>query len=122
MKKINEMSEGSLIEHLGIQFIEIGNDYLKASMPVDHRTVQPFGLLHGGASVALAESLGSMASLLAVDSEKYICVGQEINANHIRAARKGNVTGVARAVHIGKSSQVWGINIRDEKANRRVNH
>ena len=108
------MNEGSMLGHIGIEFTEIGEDYLKGSMPVDHRTIQPFGLLHGGASVALAESLGSMASYLTIDPERFICVGQEINANHIRSARNGSVMGIARPVHIGKNSQVWEIRISDE--------
>ena len=114
LEKINKMNEGSMLGHIGIEFTEIGEDYLKGSMPVDHRTIQPFGLLHGGASVALAESLGSMASYLTIDPERFICVGQEINANHIRSARNGSVMGIARPVHIGKNSQVWEIRISDE--------
>ena len=80
-------------EHLGMKFTEIGDNFLKASMPVDHRTHQPYGLLHGGASVALAETLGSVASALVIDNEKFICVGIEINANHIRSVRSGTVIG-----------------------------
>ncbi|MGZ3882059.1 MAG: hotdog fold thioesterase, partial [Flavisolibacter sp.] len=87
---------GTMVEHLGITITEIGDDYLKGTMPVDHRTVQPMGILHGGASVALAETLGSLAANFVVDNQIKYCVGLDINANHIRAARKGLVTGVAR--------------------------
>ena len=101
-------------EHIGIEFMEIGEDYLKARMPVDNRTNQPFGLLHGGASCVLAETLGSIASALVIDQSAFICVGIEINANHIRSARKGFVTGIATALHIGKSTHVWDIRINGE--------
>jgi 1,4-dihydroxy-2-naphthoyl-CoA hydrolase len=104
----------TLMAHLGILMTDIGDDYLAATMPVDHRTHQPFGLLHGGASVALAESLGSMAAYLCVDPTKYNVVGLEINANHIRAVRDGHVTGIARPIHVGKSTQLWEIRITDE--------
>lgn len=95
--------------------MEIGDDYLVATMPVDHRTQQPFGLLHGGASVALAESMGSVGSHLCIDVARYYCVGLEINANHIRAVRSGQVKGVARPLHIGRRTQVWDIRIYDEQ-------
>ena len=101
-------------EHLGMRFTELGPDYLKATMPVDHRTKQPYGLLHGGASVALAETLGSIGAALVIDQEKFICVGQEINANHIRGVRNGIVTGIAKPIHMGATSQVWEIKIYDE--------
>ena len=103
----------TLVEHLGIEFIERGDDYLKARMPVDHRTVQPMGLLHGGASVALAETLGSSGAYLCVDPAKYVVVGLEINANHVRAVRDGWVTGTARPLHRGKTTQLWEIRITD---------
>lgn len=102
-------------EHLGIQFSDIGKDYLKATMPVDDRTRQPYGLLHGGASVALAETLGSVASALVIDHEKWMCVGLEINANHVRSAKTGLVTGIAKPIHLGASTHVWDIRIVDEK-------
>jgi 1,4-dihydroxy-2-naphthoyl-CoA hydrolase len=108
---INAQSVGTLIGHLGIVYDEIGDDYLCATMPVDERTRQPYGLLHGGASVVLAESLGSMAANLAVDRATTLCVGQEINANHVRSARSGVVRGVTRPVHLGARSQVWSIEI-----------
>ena len=106
-------AKNTLVEHLGIEFIELGDDYLKARMPVDHRTVQPMGLLHGGASVALAETLGSSGAYLCVDPAKYVVVGLEINANHVRAVRDGWVTGTARPLHRGKTTQLWEIRITD---------
>jgi 1,4-dihydroxy-2-naphthoyl-CoA hydrolase len=102
-------------EHIGIRFSEIGENYIKATMPVDHRTHQPYGLLHGGASVALAETLGSVGAAMVIDTEKFICVGLEINANHIRGVREGFVTGITTPLHIGKTSHVWEIKIYDEK-------
>jgi len=104
-----------MIDHLGIEFLEVGGDYIKARMPVDHRTIQPFGLLHGGASVALAETLGSVAANLCVDREKKMCVGLEINANHTRPVTNGFVYGIARPIHIGVSTQVWEIRIQNEQ-------
>ncbi len=101
--------------HIGIRLTAIGDDYLSASMPVDQRTMQPMGLLHGGASVALAETLGSLAANCVVDRARHACVGQEINANHLRPVRGGIVTGTARPVHLGARSQVWQIHIVDEK-------
>ncbi|MFZ6025268.1 MAG: hotdog fold thioesterase [Bacteroidota bacterium] len=112
---IQPLGKNTMGEHLGMVFTELGDDYLKATMPVDHRTKQPYGLLHGGASVALAETLGSVGAALTVDPEKMICVGQEINANHLRSVREGLVTGIAKPVHIGASSQVWEIKIYDER-------
>ncbi|HEX6572934.1 MAG TPA: hotdog fold thioesterase [Steroidobacteraceae bacterium] len=105
---------GDLAHHLGIELTAIGTDFLSGKMPVDERTRQPFGLLHGGASVALAETLGSMAANFCVDTTKVYCVGQEINANHVRSARSGHVTGTARPIHLGSRSQVWDIRIEDE--------
>ena len=108
------ISRNTLDNHLGIELTEIGPDYLKATMPVDHRTKQPYGLLHGGASLVLAETLGSFGAAMVVDLNEFICVGQEINANHIRSVRSGFVTGISRPIHIGSSSQVWDIKIFDE--------
>ena len=110
-----QIPNAGLAKHLNIEFTEIGDDYLRARMPVDDRTRQPFGILHGGASVSLAETLGSIAATLAVDQTKYQCVGQEINANHIRAVTSGFVTGTARPVHLGRRSHVWEIRIVDEQ-------
>jgi 1,4-dihydroxy-2-naphthoyl-CoA hydrolase len=101
--------------HLGMQFVELGNDFLKMSMPVDERTKQPYGLLHGGASCALAETVGSIASALVIDTSKQICVGLEINANHLRAVKDGIVIAIATRLHIGSSTHVWDIKIHDEK-------
>ena len=114
LKELNNPAAPNLVTHLGIEFTEVGDDYLKARMPVDHRTHQPMGLLHGGASVALAETMGSAGAFLAVDHTKYNVVGLEINANHIRGVRSGFVIGTARPLHIGKTTQVWEIRITDE--------
>ena len=103
-----------MVEHLGIVYTDIGKDYISAKMPVDHRTRQPLGLLHGGASVALAETLGSVAATFSVDFEKYVCVGLEINANHVKSVREGWVFGTAKPVHLGKSTQIWEIVINNE--------
>lgn len=103
-----------MINHLGIEFTKLGEDYLEATMPVDHRTKQPMGLLHGGANVVLAETLGSVASLLTLDQSKYACVGLEINANHIKSVREGKVKGVAKPIHLGKTTQIWEIKIYNE--------
>ena len=110
---LNERARNSLPGFLGITVTEIGADFLRATMPVEPRTHQPFGVLHGGASVALAETVGSLAAMLCVEP-KYMCLGQEINANHLRAISTGTVTATARPYHLGARSQVWGIEIRDE--------
>lgn len=115
LEEIQQYSRGSMVEHVDLRFTEIGPDFLRATLPVDARTTQPFGLLHGGASVMLAETLGSVAATHCVDMAKYFCVGQEINANHIRPARSGRVTGTARPIHIGTRSQVWDIRIEDDR-------
>lgn len=112
---LNKMSGNTLVQNLGIQFIEVGTDYLVARMPVDHRTHQPYGLLHGGASVALAETLGSVAAHCSVDTTKFYCVGLEINANHLKGVRDGFVYGTTRPVHVGRSTQVWEIKIENDK-------
>jgi 1,4-dihydroxy-2-naphthoyl-CoA hydrolase len=109
----NEVSARSLIGHLGIEFLEAGDDYLVARMPVDDRTRQPLGLLHGGASVALAETLASWASMLTVDPQEVSCVGMEINANHLRPVTSGWVIGVASPIVLGRTTQVWQIRISD---------
>jgi 1,4-dihydroxy-2-naphthoyl-CoA hydrolase len=114
IEDLNDNRDGTLIANLGILFTEIGADFVRGTMPVDTRTVQPYGLLHGGASVALAETLGSMGASMCVDAAEYQVVGQEINANHVRAARSGLVTGTARAVHLGGRTHVWSIDIVNE--------
>jgi 1,4-dihydroxy-2-naphthoyl-CoA hydrolase len=111
---LQPLGKNTLGEHLGMQFTEVGENYLKATMPVDHRTHQPYGLLHGGASVALAETLGSVGAALTLDPDQFICVGMEINANHLRSVRSGTVTGTATPLHRGSSSQVWEIKIHDD--------
>lgn len=113
LEYLNELLRGGLVGHLGIEFSGLGDDWISATMPVDPRTHQPAGILHGGASVALAETLGSTAANLTVDRERKLCVGLEINANHVRVVRSGIVTGTARAVHIGRTTQVWEIRIVD---------
>ena len=111
LEELNGNTQGTLVGHIGILFTEIGADFIRGTMPVDTRTVQPYGLLHGGASVALAETLGSTGAAMCVDADEYQVVGQEINANHVRAARNGLVTGTARAVHLGGRTHVWAIEI-----------
>lgn len=111
---LNALSRGTAMEPLGIRFTELGADFLRGTMPVDARTRQPYGLLHGGASVLLAETLGSTAGGLCVGEDEGV-VGIEINANHLRAVREGYVTGTARALHVGARTQVWEIRIEDER-------
>ncbi|THU34817.1 hotdog fold thioesterase [Niastella caeni] len=113
LHEINRLGKNTMSEHLGIAFTELGVDFIKGTMPVDTRTNQPYGLLHGGASCVLAETLGSVASALIIDPEKFICVGLEINANHIRGVREGIVTGIATPLHLGNSTHVWDIKIHD---------
>jgi len=114
LEAINAASIDTMMRPLEIVITEIGTDFIRGTMPVDERTRQPYGLLHGGASVALAETLGSVAANLCVDASRYLCLGQEINANHVRSVRRGLVTGTARPLHLGRSSQVWSIDIVDE--------
>lgn len=111
LEDLNSARPGTLVEHLGMEFTEIGDDFIRGTLPVDGRTRQPYGLLHGGASVALAETLGSTGATMCVDTKEFQCVGQEINANHVRAARTGRVTGTARPLHLGGRTQVWSIDI-----------
>ena len=115
IEEVQQRGKATMVEHIGIVITELGENFLKGTMPVDHRTVQPMGILHGGASAALAETLGSLAANLVVDSNKKYCVGLDINANHIRAAKKGLVTGIAKPLHLGSSTQVWSIEIFDEE-------
>jgi 1,4-dihydroxy-2-naphthoyl-CoA hydrolase len=115
LHEITSLGKGNMAECLGIEFTEVGPDFIKGTMPVDARTKQPYGLLHGGASCVLAETLGSVASALVIDPEKFICVGLEINANHIRGVREGRVTGIATPLHIGNTTHVWDIKIHDER-------
>ena len=114
---LNELSAGTIAATLGIEFTEIGQNHLRATMPVDARTRQPYGLLHGGASTTLAETLGSIASAMVIDRETQLCVGISINANHIRSVREGFVHGVATPLHLGSSTHVWEIRIFDDDHN-----
>jgi uncharacterized protein (TIGR00369 family) len=114
VERLNAAQKNTIGELLDIRFESFDEQSLTASMAVDSRTHQPFGLLHGGASVVLAESLGSMASFLCIDTQKFYCVGIEVNANHLRGVRSGRVTGVVRPVHIGRTTHVWDIRLHDE--------
>ncbi len=112
--RLNKISENTLVAHLGIEYTQLGDDFIEATMPVDSRTHQPYGLLHGGASVVLAETLGSVAANLAAAQDK-ICVGTEINASHLRSMKSGVVIGRATAIRIGRTNQVWNIEIKNER-------
>ena len=114
LEDIHTFSHDNMVTHVGIEFIGFGPDYLKGTMPVDNRTRQTMGILHGGASVVLAETLGSIAANLAVDPLRFACVGLDINANHIRSVKTGIVTGTAKPLHLGGTTHVWGIEIVDE--------
>src|SRR5579872_6392256 len=114
VEQLQTYSRNTLVEHIGIRVTEIGPDYIRATMPVNSHTHQPFGVLHGGASVALAETVGSMASVLCVEPQ-YLVLGQDINANHLRSVSSGLVTATARPFHLGRTSHVWHIEIRDEQ-------
>lgn len=114
LEALNNMGADNMVEHVGIVFTRIDDNELEATMPVDNRTRQPFGLLHGGASVVLAETLGSVAGYLCTEGEQKI-VGLEVNANHLRSAREGIVRGICKAVHVGRRHQVWQIEISDEQ-------
>jgi len=111
---LNAAGKDTLVAHLGIEIIEIGVDFILAKMPVDHRTVQPMGLLHGGASVVLSETLGSLAASLLIDKSIEFPVGLEINANHIKSVKSGFVYGKASPIHVGRSTQIWQTEIRNE--------
>jgi len=114
LEDIRGRFQSHMLEHLGIEYAELGDDFLTGTMPVDHRTQQPFGLLHGGASCVLAESLGSVAANLVVDPVKQYCLGLDINTNHLRSAKDGTVKGVAKPIHLGRKTQVWEIKIYTE--------
>ncbi len=120
LEKVNEMNKGTLMEHLDIVFTEIGENYLVAEMPVDHRTHQPLGLLHGGASVALIESIGSLGSALIIDLEKEAPVGLEVNANHLRGVKSGLVQARAEIVHRGSKTHVWNVTIVEKESQKKV--
>ncbi|MEP6897303.1 MAG: hotdog fold thioesterase [Rhodanobacter sp.] len=114
LARLNEWSADTMMDTLGIRITAIGDDWLQGTMPVDHRTHQPYGLLHGGASVALAETLGSTAAMLTLDPQHELAVGLDINANHVRGVRSGLVTGTAKVLHLGRTTQVWEIRIEAE--------
>ena len=113
--QLNKLSVNTLVDSLGIEFTEIGDDFISAKMPVDHRTHQSLGMLHGGASVALAETLGSVGAYCCLDEKIQYCVGLEINANHIKSIKEGFVVGTTRPIHLGKKTQVWEIKITNEQ-------
>ena len=115
LEMLKTLGPNTMAEHVGIEWEELGEDFMKAKMPVDHRTNQPYGLLHGGASCVLAETLGSVASAMVIDHSKYYCVGIEINANHIRGVREGFVVGITTPLHLGNTTHVWDIRIYDER-------
>ena len=115
LESLNKLSANTMVSHLGIEFTRIGDDFIEAKMPVDARTQQPLGLLHGGASVTLAETLGSVAATCCVNLETQYCVGLDINANHVKSAKRGYVYGITRPIHIGKKTQVWEIRIVNEQ-------
>ena len=117
LDNIKDFGKETMANYLGMEWVELGENYLKLSMPVNEKTKQPYGMLHGGASCALAETLGSVASALVIDLDKNICMGLEINANHVRSAREGVVIGHCTALHLGKSTHVWDIKIFDENEN-----
>jgi 1,4-dihydroxy-2-naphthoyl-CoA hydrolase len=114
VEKLQEFSGYTMVQHIGIEFTAVGDDYIEARMPVDGRTLQPFGLLHGGASATLAETLGSIGAYFCIEENK-TCVGLEINANHIRSVRSGWVTGRALPLHLGRTTHVWEIRISDDQ-------
>ena len=114
LARLNEMRKNTICDVLDITFDALDDNSITASMVVDHRTHQPFGLLHGGASVVLAETLGSMASYMCIDTQKFYCVGLEVNANHLRGVRSGRVSAIARPVHIGRTTHVWDIRLSDD--------
>jgi 1,4-dihydroxy-2-naphthoyl-CoA hydrolase len=117
---VNAMNKNTLMESLGIECVEIGTNYVISRMPVDHRTHQPMGLLHGGASMALIESIGSMGSTLLIDLEKEAPVGLEINANHVSGVRSGFVKAIGKIIHAGKSTHIWQVDIFNEETNKLV--
>ena len=115
VEQLNRFSNNTLAENLGIEITQVGEDYIEAKMPVDRRTHQPYGLLHGGASVALAETLGSLAAHCSLDDQNKYCVGLEINANHLKSVKNGYVTATARPLHVGQRTHVWEIKITNEQ-------
>ncbi|MEY3592234.1 MAG: hypothetical protein RLZZ38_1210, partial [Bacteroidota bacterium] len=122
LEQLNALNEGTLMEALNIEYIEIGPDFVKASMPVSHQVKQPMGLLHGGASAALMETVGSLGSVLLIDPETHYSVGLEISANHVAAAKEGMVIATAKLVHGGRKTHLWNIEVRDAQTDRLISH
>lgn len=120
LELVNGMNKNTMMENLGIRCVEIGDDYVVATMPVDHRTHQPMGLLHGGASAALIETIGSMGSVLLIDVEKYMPVGLEVNANHVGGLKSGSVRAKGTVIHAGSRTHVWQVDIRDEATDKLI--
>ncbi|MGB0934133.1 MAG: hotdog fold thioesterase [Lishizhenia sp.] len=120
LEKVNAFNKNTLMEQLGIECIEIGDDYIVSTMPVDHRTKQPMGRLHGGASAALIETIGSMGSVLLIDAEKEVPVGIEINANHVGGIQSGKVKAIGKVVHAGRKTHVWQVDIFDMETEKLV--
>lgn len=114
LSEIRQLVTGNMLEHLGITFTDVGPDYIQATMPVDHRTLQPFGLLHGGATVVLAETLGSVGANLCLDPRTQMCVGLDLSSNHVRQVTEGFVTGTGKPIHLGGTTHVWEIRVADE--------
>lgn len=115
VEALNAYKSDTMASYLEMEWVEVGADYLRMRMPVSPKTKQPYGLLHGGASCALAETIGSMASFLCIDPAEHLCVGMEINANHIKSAREGFVTATCKPLHLGKTSHVWDIRIENDQ-------
>ncbi len=115
ISQVKDFEKDTMANLLGVEWIELGDDFIKMSIPVDERTKQPYGILHGGASCVLAETAGSLASALVIDMDKFYCVGLEINANHIKSAKEGIVTATCRPLHLGKSTHVWDIKMYDDQ-------
>ena len=115
LEEVNGWGQGTIVAHIGIEITDIGENYVEGTMPADSRTFQPYKLVHGGANVVLAESLGSVGGMLTLDPDNYYCVGQEVNANHLRGVQSGLVTGRAEQVHAGRRTQVWEIKLHDDK-------
>lgn len=115
VEEINERAKGTLSDHLGIKFTEMGEDFLVATMPIDPKTSQPMGIMHGGASSALAETVASAAGNYCIDQEKFVCVGLDININHLKPVSSGEVKAIAKPYHLGKSTQVWEIKIYNKE-------
>ncbi|MEN9743284.1 MAG: hypothetical protein RLZZ65_1089 [Bacteroidota bacterium] len=122
LTQLNTLNEGTLMEALQIEYTEIGPDYVKATMPVTHRTKQPMGLLHGGASAALMETVGSLGSALLIDPQTHYAVGLDISVNHVGGAKEGMVEATAKIIHAGRKTHLWNIEVRDAETSRLIAH